>query len=217
MMPAVVAEASEIRVLVVDDHTATRSGIKAILDSEIGITVVGEATNVESAVSMADRRKPDVVVMDLQLDGDMGGGFAATRRVLDADPEVGVMMFTAFGEHHLLTDGLEAGARGFMVKDATPAEMVRACGSWPRAAPTSTRRSAPTCCAAAGSASSRACPAASARSWRCWPTASEPRDRGELYFSTETVRTHVRNAMRKLDADTRTQAVALAIRQRLIG
>jgi len=120
-----VAEASEIRVLVVDDHTATRSGIKAILDSEIGITVVGEATNVESAVSMADRRKPDVVVMDLQLDGDMGGGFAATRRVLDADPDVGVMMFTAFGEHHLLTDGLEAGARGFMVKDATPAEMVR--------------------------------------------------------------------------------------------
>jgi len=112
-------------VLVVDDHTATRSGIKAILDSEIGITVVGEATNVESAVSMADRRKPDVVVMDLQLDGDMGGGFAATRRVLDADPDVGVMMFTAFGEHHLLTDGLEAGARGFMVKDATPAEMVR--------------------------------------------------------------------------------------------
>ncbi len=125
MMPAVVAEASEIRVLVVDDHTATRSGIKAILDAEIGITVVGEATNVESAVSMADRRKPDVVVMDLQLDGDMGGGFAATRRVLDADPKVGVMMFTAFGEHHLLTDGLEAGARGFMVKDATPAEMVR--------------------------------------------------------------------------------------------
>src|SRR4029077_907949 len=46
-------------------------------------------------------------------------------RVLDADPKVGVMMFTAFGEHHLLTDGLEVGARGFMVKDATPAEMVR--------------------------------------------------------------------------------------------
>ena len=86
MMPAPVVETSDIRVLVVDDHTATRSGIKAILDAETGITVVGEATNVESAVSMADRRKPDVVVMDLQLDGDMGGGFAATRRVLDADP-----------------------------------------------------------------------------------------------------------------------------------
>ena len=211
-----VAETSEIRVLVVDDHTATRSGIKAILDSEVGITVVGEATNVESAVSMADRRKPDVVVMDLQLDGDMGGGFAATRGVLDADPEVGVMMFTAFGEHHLLTDGLEAGARGFMVEDATPAEMVRGVRIWPRAAPTSTRRSAPTR-QAAGSARSRACPPASARSWRCWPTASRTARSPPSSTSPPTVRTHVRNAMRKLDADTRTQAVALAIRQRLIG
>src|SRR4029078_3422943 len=97
-------------------------GIKAILDSEIGITVVGEATNVESAVSMADRRKPEVVVMDLQLDGDMGGGFAATRRVLDADPDVGVMMFTAFGEHHLLTDGLEAGAPALPGPRAPPGQ-----------------------------------------------------------------------------------------------
>jgi DNA-binding NarL/FixJ family response regulator len=213
-----VSDASEIRVLVVDDHTATRSGIKAILDSEIGITVVGEATNVESAVSMAARRKPDVVIMDLQLDGDMGGGFAATRRVLDADPEVGVMMFTAFGEHHLLTDGLEAGARGFMVKDATPAEMVRGVrivaegGSYldPSLSadllrgrgigqiPGLSGRERETLAMLADGDSNREIAA-------------------KLYLSTETVRTHVRNAMRKLDADTRTQAVALAIRQRLIG
>ena len=218
MMPAPVVETSDIRVLVVDDHTATRSGIKAILDAETGITVVGEATNVESAVSMADRRKPDVVVMDLQLDGDMGGGFAATRRVLDADPEVGVMMFTAFGEHHLLTDGLEAGARGFMVKDATPAEMVRGV----RIVADGGAYLDPSLSAdlLRGRGVGQI-PGLSGREREILAMLADGESNREiaakLYLSTETVRTHVRNAMRKLDADTRTQAVALAIRQRLIG
>jgi DNA-binding NarL/FixJ family response regulator len=213
-----VPEASEIRVLVVDDHTATRSGIKAILDSEIGITVVGEATNIESAVSMADRRKPDVVVMDLQLDGDMGGGFAATRRVLEADPDVGVMMFTAFGEHHLLTDGLEAGARGFMVKDATPAEMVRGVRIVAEGGAYLDPSHSADLLRGRGLGQ---IPGLSAREREILAMLADGESNREiaakLYISTETVRTHVRNAMRKLDADTRTQAVALAIRQRLIG
>ena len=204
--------------LVVDDHTATRSGIKSILDAEIGITVVGEATNVESAVSMAARRKPDVVVMDLQLDGDDGGGFAATRRVLDADPKVGVMMFTAFGEHHLLTDGLGGGRPRLHGQGRHPRRDGAGCADCGRGRAYLDPSLSADLLRGRGIGQ---IPGLSGREREILAMLADGESNREiaakLYLSTETVRTHVRNAMRKLDADTRTQAVALAIRQRLIG
>jgi DNA-binding NarL/FixJ family response regulator len=192
-----------IRVLVVDDHVAVRSGLAGILNAEPGITVVGQAATGDSAVSLAARRRPDVIVMDLQLDGGMDG-FEATRKVLEADSTVGVIMFTAYAEHHLLNDGLDAGARGFMIKDATPDEMVRGVrivadgGMYldPSLSVLTAREREVLGLLADGS--------------------SNREIAAQLFVSVETVRTHVRNAMRKLEADTRTQAVALAIRQRII-
>jgi DNA-binding NarL/FixJ family response regulator len=212
-----VTSTERINCLVVDDHVATRAGIKAILESERGIKVVGEAGTAEAAVALAARRRPDVILMDLRLGTSMAG-FDATREVLAADDSIGVVLFTAFGERHLLAHGLECGARGFVIKNATPDEVVRAVRI-----------------VAAGGA--YVDPSLSGELLR-GPGAGQlaglsDREReilslladgvankdiaAKLFLSPETVRTHVRNAMRKLDADTRTQAVALAIRERLIG
>ncbi len=208
--------APAISVLIVDDHVATRAGLKAILTAEQGIGVVGEAGGPEAAVAMAARRRPDVVIMDLQFDHSMVG-FDATREILANDPSIGVLLFTAFGERQLLTHGLECGARGFVVKDATPDEVVRAVRT-------------------VASGGAFVDPSLSGELLRS-PAAGQlaglsEREReilgmladgvpnkeiaARLFLSPETIRTHVRNAMRKLDADTRTQAVALAIRERLI-
>lgn len=204
-----------INCLVVDDHVAIRAGIKAILDSEPGIKVVGEASTAEAAVALAARRRPDVILMDIQLGTSMAG-FDATREVLAANASIGVVLFTAFGEPHLLAHGLECGARGFVIKNATPDEVVRAVR-------------------VVAGGGGYVDPSLSAELVRGPGQLAGLSDRereiltllaegiankdiaARLFLSPETVRTHVRNAMRKLDADTRTQAVALAIRERLIG
>jgi len=112
-------------VLIVDDHVATRAGLKAILAAEPDVNVIGDTGSAEAAVTMAARRRPDVVIMDLQIDRSMAG-FDATREILEQDPSIAVLLFTAFGERQLLTHGLECGARGFVVKDAPPEHLVDA-------------------------------------------------------------------------------------------
>jgi DNA-binding NarL/FixJ family response regulator len=208
--------APTITVLVVDDHVATRAGLKAILTSEPDIGVVGETGNPEAAVTMAGRRRPDVVIMDLQFDHSMAG-FDATRGILAVDPSIAVVLFTAFGERQLLTHGLECGARGFVVKDATPDEVVRAVrtvaggGAFVDPSLSGDLLRSPAAGQLAG---------LSNRERQILSMLADGVPNREiaarLFLSPETVRTHVRNAMRKLDADTRTQAVALAIRERLI-
>jgi DNA-binding NarL/FixJ family response regulator len=208
--------APAISVLIVDDHVATRAGLKAILTSEPDIGVVGETGNPEAAVTMAGRRRPDVVIMDLQFDHSMAG-FDATREILAVDPSIAVVVFTAFGERQLLTHGLECGARGFVVKDATPDEVVRAVrtvaggGAFVDPSLSVDLLRSPAAGQLAG---------LSDRERQILSMLADGVPNKEiaarLFLSPETVRTHVRNAMRKLDADTRTQAVALAIRERLI-
>jgi DNA-binding NarL/FixJ family response regulator len=213
----VVSGSSVLRVLVVDDHVAVRSGLAGILNGEPGMTVIGQAANGESAVSMAARRRPDVIVMDVQLNDGMDG-LEATRRVLEADSGVGVVMFTAYGEHHLLNDGLEAGARGFMIKDATPDEVVRgvrivAEGGMYLDPSLSTELLRRRNLGEVGVLTPR-----ERQVLELLAQGKSNREiAAQLFVSVETVRTHVRNAMRKLEADTRTQAVALAIRQRIIA
>jgi DNA-binding NarL/FixJ family response regulator len=206
-----------ISVLVVDDHVATRAGLKAILAGERDIAVIGEAGTAESAVTMAARRRPDVVIMDLRLGTSMAG-FDATREVLSADPSIGVLLFTAFGEPQLLAHGLECGARGFVVKDATPDELIRAVrtvghgGAFVDPSLSGDLLRGPSVGQLAG-LSNREREILSMLA----DGVANKEIAARLFLSPETVRTHVRNAMRKLDADTRTQAVALAIRERLIS
>jgi DNA-binding NarL/FixJ family response regulator len=202
--------------MVVDDHVAVRAGVKLILSSDPDLRVVGEAASGESAVAMAAKRHPDVILMDIML-GRGIDGMEATAQILAAQPEIGVIMFTAYGERHQLAKGLDIGARGYVLKDAQPDDVIRAVRT-----------------VAAGGAYVDPSLGGELVSREAMLQLTRLTDRerdilsmmaagvasreiaATLFLSTETIRTHLRSAMRKLDADTRTQAVALAIREKLI-
>jgi DNA-binding NarL/FixJ family response regulator len=205
-----------LRVLIVDDHSAIRAGVRSVLESAGDMTVVGEAATADAVLPLVERRRPNVITMDINL-GNGDSGMDAIRNVLAVHPDIGIMIFTAFGERQMLTEGLDSGARGFLVKDASPDEIVRAV----RAIAAGGAYVDPSLSAelVRGRGSERLV-GLSDREREILGLLAEGVPSGDiakrLFLSTETVRTHVRNAMRKLDADTRTQAVAMAIRERLI-
>jgi DNA-binding NarL/FixJ family response regulator len=112
-----------IAVAVADGHRLVRAGVRVLLERELGIAVVGEAATGEEAIALAQRTRPDVVLIDLNLPGlDC---VEATRRIL-AGSGVAVMVLTARDADHRLFAALGAGARGLLFKDTEPAELVRA-------------------------------------------------------------------------------------------
>ncbi|NES27074.1 response regulator [Micromonospora terminaliae] len=114
------------RVVIVDDQALMRAGFRALLDAEDDLAVVGEATDGASAVELARRLRPDVVLMDVQMPGL--DGIEATRRIA-ADPDlaaVRVLILTNYGLDSYVFAALRAGASGFLLKDADPADLLRA-------------------------------------------------------------------------------------------
>ncbi len=198
-----------MNVVVVDDHVALRRGMELLLRRE-GYHVVGTADDAEQAEQLILRRRPDVALVDLSLPGENGADL--TRRLLEHEPELRIILYTGSADEEELLDGLRAGAAGFALKSGDPNELKAAIrtvaegGDYidPRLTPL-LRRAAP------------------------GRKLLSPREReilellahglsGEdaskqLYLSSETVRTHVRNAMAKLDASTRVHAVALAMQR----
>lgn len=113
-----------VRVLVVDDHPTVRDGLRAVLARADGLDVVGEAGTGEEALTRCAHDPPDVVVMDLRMPGM--GGVEATRRLLERWPQVGVVVLTMSDADEAVAAALRAGARGFLLKDATGEEVVAA-------------------------------------------------------------------------------------------
>jgi DNA-binding NarL/FixJ family response regulator len=113
-----------VRVVLADDHTLVRAGLKALLRSVPDIDVVGEAASGEEAVAIATRLRPDVVVMDLNM--PHGDGETATRALADQAPEVRVLVLTMHTERERLLPLLQAGARGYLSKDAADRELADA-------------------------------------------------------------------------------------------
>ena len=113
-----------IRVLIVDDQELLRDGIRTLLELEGGFTVAGLARNGEEAAAMYSEAHPDVVLMDIRM--PEVDGIEATRRILVADSGARVLMLTTFAEDELLFDALRAGARGYLLKDASAAELAAA-------------------------------------------------------------------------------------------
>ncbi|MEV6829700.1 response regulator transcription factor [Amycolatopsis sp. NPDC051102] len=114
----------DLRVLVVDDHPLFRIGVSTLLAAEPGIEVVGEAAGGADAVTSAAALHPDVVVMDLHLP-DLSG-IQATRHIVAANPDTGVLMLTMADESESVFAAMRAGARGYLLKDAEPDEIIRA-------------------------------------------------------------------------------------------
>jgi DNA-binding NarL/FixJ family response regulator len=206
---------SAITCIVADDHPAMVEAVADVL-TEHGLSVVGRARDGEEAIAKIETRKPDVAIVDVRM--PRVGGIEVARRVTVSSPGTAVILYTAYGDRGLLTDALDAGARGFVLKEAPLVDLARAVSL----------------VAAGGAyvdpvlagflATSRMTeklPALTQRERDVLRLLADGHSNEEigkrLFISPETVRTHVRKAMQKLDADTRTQAVATALRQSLIS
>lgn len=113
-----------IRVLLADDHPVYLDGLAGLLAAVEGIDVVGTAVDGHEAITRTAELAPDVVVVDVRMPGL--DGIAATRRIVDADPAVGIVVLTMSEEDETLFAAMRAGARGYLLKGATKADIVRA-------------------------------------------------------------------------------------------
>lgn len=114
----------QIRVLLADDHTLFRKGIRTILEPMPGIEVVGEAATGDEAVRLAHDLVPDVILMDVKM--PVMTGIDATREILSENPHIGVILVTMFDDPESVFAGMRAGTRGYVLKEAEPEELRRA-------------------------------------------------------------------------------------------
>ena len=112
-----------IRVVIADDHGVVRAGLERLLENVEDIHLVGSAASGREAVEIARRERPDVVLMDLSMPG--GDGIAATRELAAGAPEVHVVILTSFVDRPRILEALDAGAIGYLLKDAEPDELYR--------------------------------------------------------------------------------------------
>lgn len=113
-----------IRILIADDHTLFREGLRSLFASLPDLEVVGEAATGEQAVEQAAALQPDVILMDIQMHGM--NGIEATRRILHTSPHIGIIVVTMFEDDDSVFAAMRAGARGYILKGADQAEMLRA-------------------------------------------------------------------------------------------
>lgn len=113
-----------IEVLLADDHAMFRAGLRALLESESNIEIVGEASNGDEAVDMARTEKPDIVIMDLSM--PESDGLEATRRITALDLDVDVLVLTVHAEEEYLVPVVEAGASGYLTKTSADRDLVEA-------------------------------------------------------------------------------------------
>jgi DNA-binding NarL/FixJ family response regulator len=201
--------------LVADDHPAVVEAVADVLD-ENGISVSGRARDGHEAAEQIEASHPDVALLDLRMPGM--SGIEVARQVGRSAPETAVILYTAFGDRALLTEAMDAGARGFVLKEAPLAEVVRAVEL---VASGRTYVDPVLAGVLSSSAATEKMSKLTQRERDVLRLLADGMSNEEigkaLFISPETVRTHVRKAMAKLDADTRTQAVATALRQSLIA
>ena len=205
---------SVITCVVADDHPAMLAAVADVLGRN-GVEVVARVPDGEQALARIEELQPQVALIDIQM--PRLSGIEVASRAAVTSPETSVVFYTAFGDRALLTDALDAGARGFVLKEAPLADLVRAVQ---RVAAGETYVD-PVLAGVLVNAQMAKLPELTQRErevLRLLADGLTNEEIGkELFISPETVRTHVRKAMAKLDADTRTQAVAKAIRQSLIA
>jgi DNA-binding NarL/FixJ family response regulator len=175
-----------------------------------GYHVVGTADDAEQAEQLILRRRPDVALVDLALPGENGA--ALTRRLLDHDPELRIILYTGSADEDELLDGLGAGAAGFALKSGDPNELKQAIRTVAEGGDYIDPRLTPLL-RTAGTGRKLLSPREREILELLAHGLSGEDAAKQLYLSSETVRTHVRNAMSKLDASTRVHAVALAMQR----
>jgi len=115
---------AKLTVLLVDDHALVRHGFRRILEDDAEIEVIGEASTGEEAVKLAGQKKPAVIVMDCAMPGM--NGLEATRKILEARPDAAILMLSMHSEDTLVRQALDAGARGYILKNAMDLDLANA-------------------------------------------------------------------------------------------
>jgi DNA-binding NarL/FixJ family response regulator len=204
-----------ITCVVADDHPAVLEAVAEFL-VQGGIEVIARARDGEEALERIEQRKPRVALVDVRM--PKLGGIELTRRAQRSTPDTSILLYTGYGDRALLTEALDAGVRGFVLKEAPMDDLLRAVQS---VASGGTYVDPVLAGTLAASSIGNKLPELTQRErdvLRLLADGLANEEIGKrLYISAETVRTHVRKAMDKLDADTRTQAVARALRDRLIA
>ncbi|MFC7527427.1 response regulator [Actinoplanes sp. GCM10030250] len=204
-----------IRILLVDDHPVVRMGLRGMLDAEPDLTVIGEASSGAEGVTIALSERPDIVLMDLRMPG--GDGVDATAEILAASAGIRVMVLTTYESDRDILRAIEAGASGYLLKDATPAELADAV----RAASRGETVLAPSVATTlVRQVRSPAPPALSARETEVLKLVASGLTNAEigkrLFISEATVKTHLLRVFNKLNVADRTAAVTTAMRHGLL-
>ena len=201
--------------IVADDHPAIVDAVCRFLEGEDEVELLGTAPDGDRALRLIEERSPDVAVVDIRMPGF--GGIEIARRLVADGRDTAVILYTGHAERGLLLEALDAGARGFLLKEAPLNDLARAIRLVSGGA---TYVDPALAGLVAGSDAVDRLPKLTKREREVLRLIADG-SRNEqvavtLHISPLTVRTHVRKAMEKLEADTRTHAVARALRESLI-
>jgi DNA-binding NarL/FixJ family response regulator len=205
-----------LQILVADDSADFRAGICALLASVDGMTVVGEATECDEAIAAALALQPDVVLMDINMPGR--NGIDATRAIVSGAPHIAVLVLTMHEDDESVFAAVQAGARGYLVKGARQAELLRALRAVAEGGavfgPAIARRMVDFFAAAARATTATAFPDLTAREREILDLVARGRANAQiaeqLVLSTKTVRNHVSNIFTKIQVVDRAQAIVKA-------
>ncbi len=213
------AAEANVRILIVDDHAIVRKGIRALLSEAGGFEVVGEADNGQAAVLLAQETQPDVILMDLLMPGV--DGIEATRQITSRQPKARILVLTSFAADNKVFPAIKAGALGYLLKDSSPDELVRAIRQVQRGEPSLHPTIARKLLQEIARPAERepAPEALTARELEVLQLIAQGLSNQEIAdrisVSESTVRAHVSRILGKLHLASRTQAALYAVREGL--
>ncbi|WP_069803176.1 response regulator [Thermogemmatispora onikobensis] len=207
-----------IRLLIVDDHEMVREGLKAMLVSEPDFEIVGEAANAEQALGLVERLRPDIILLDVRLPGV--SGVALCRQVCERYPEIGVIIVTTYTDEQLVAECLQAGARGYIVKDIERFDLKRSIRAVARGEAAIDPKAAVAVLAQLRRTPVRQEPGPEPLSaqqlviLRLIAQGLSSREiAAKLYLSENTVKSYVQEILHRLGVKNRTEAVMVAVKQ----
>jgi DNA-binding NarL/FixJ family response regulator len=204
-----------LRLVLIEDHHALREGLELLLGRD-GMEVVASASTAEEGRELVERHDPDVALIDIQLGEE--SGIELTAQLIDANPDRRIVLYTGSNQIDLLISGLDSGARGYALKEGTQSELRTAIATVAEGGTYVDPRLHPALLSTKVTQTQKAL---SKREREIMDLLAQgltgEQVAEKLVLSPETIKTHIRNAMNKLEAHTRVHAIAIALREGFIS